>query len=549
MRISGELLRDMIISAANNIENNKSAVNDLNVFPVPDGDTGTNMSMTMSAAKREIQGLNNINAGEMADRAATALIKGARGNSGVILSLLFRGIARSLKGFDDADGLGFALAAKNGVEAAYKAVMKPTEGTILTVSRMSAEAAEEAAKDGADVLIVMSTMYEAAREALAKTPEMLPVLKQANVVDAGGEGYCIILEGMLSVLRDGVIIEAKNITSAEPQKRAAFESFDTGDIKFAYCTEFIVMKNKREANSDNFKKFLYTIGDSVVAVDDGDFIKVHVHTNNPGKAIEEALKLGYLSKIKIENMKEQHTSLTENTEPASTPEKTVSEPVKPEKQYGFVAVAAGEGFDTVFKDLGVDNMVEGGQTMNPSTDDILNAINKTPSEVVFVLPNNKNIIMAAEQAIPLTEKKVIVLPTKTVPQGISALFAFNPETGVEENKTEMLAAISRIKTASVTFAARDSIFDGTEIKEGQILGLIEGKVKFVEDDIKACCEKISEELIKDDISFVTVFYGKDVAENDAQDVKAIFDKKSGAHAEINMVFGGQPVYYYIISAE
>lgn len=545
MQISGDLLRDMIISAANNIDNHKAAVNDLNVFPVPDGDTGTNMSMTMSAAKAELENLSSLSVSEVADKAATALIKGARGNSGVILSLLYRGMSKSFKNIDEADGLSLALAVKNGVETAYKAVMKPTEGTILTVSRMAAEAAQAAAEAGYDSLEVLITMCSTARETLIRTPDMLPVLKQANVVDAGGEGYCIILEGMLSVLKDGVIIGIDD-SAQETSKRATFRDFDNGDIKFAYCTEFILNKNNAQDDSDKFCKFLYTIGDSVVAVDDGDFIKVHVHTNNPGKVLEEAIKLGTLSKIKIDNMKDQHTSLSDEN---SEEEAADNSAAAPEKKYGFVAVAAGEGFETVFRDLGVDNMVNGGQTMNPSTDDILNAINKTPAQIVYVLPNNKNIIMAAEQTAQLTDKRVIVIPTKTVPQGISAMFAFNPDTEAEDNEREMLAAISGIRTASVTFAARDSVFDGLEIKGGQILGLLEGKVAFIENDIHVCCEKLAAELMKDDISFVTLFYGKEIEESAAADVKSIFDGKAQQDTEINMVYGGQPVYYYIISAE
>ncbi len=542
MELTSSLLRDMIVSAANHLENKKQPVNDLNVFPVPDGDTGTNMSLTLGAARKAVLELDTDEVGAVANAAANALIRGARGNSGVILSLLFRGLAKGLKGMKTAQAKDYARAATLGCEGAYKAVMKPTEGTILTVSRLSAAAAVKAANSGQDLRKVFDAQLEAAREALKQTPEMLPVLKQAGVVDAGGQGYVIVLEGMRSVLFDNKIIEAKEHTE-EVVSTADFDNFDTEEINFAYCTEFLIDKADPDSEADDFRSYLQTIGDCVVVVDAGDFIKTHVHTNNPGLALEAAVKLGSLTKIKIENMKEQHTALISDAQP-----ETKSEPAAPEKPYGFVAVAAGEGFHTVLKDLGVDNIISGGQTMNPSTEDILTAIDRTPAETVFVLPNNKNIIMAAEQCIDLTEKNVVVLPTKTVPQGITAIFAFDPDADADTNAAAMMEAAGTVTTMSVTYAARDSVFDGMEIKKGDYLGMVNGKVLEVERSLADCIGKMADEGLSGGETYLNVFYGEGVTEEQAAEAQTLLCEHL-PDAEINIINGGQPVYYFVISAE
>ena len=543
MELTSSLLRDMIVSAANHLENKKQPVNDLNVFPVPDGDTGTNMSLTMAAARKAVLELQTDEVGVVANAAANALIRGARGNSGVILSLLFRGLAKGLKGMTSASAKDYARASTLGCEGAYKAVMKPTEGTILTVSRLAAAAAVKAANAGQDLKQVFDAQLQAARSTLKQTPDMLPVLKQAGVVDAGGQGFVIVLEGMRSVLFDNKIIEAKEHTE-EVASTADFDTFDTEEINFAYCTEFLIDKADPDSQADDFRSYLQTIGDCVVVVDAGDFIKTHVHTNNPGLALEAAVKLGMLNKIKIENMKEQHTALISDAQPETKP----SAPAAPEKPYGFVAVAAGEGFHTVLNDLGVDNIIAGGQTMNPSTEDILNAIDRTPAETVFVLPNNKNIIMAAEQCIDLTEKRVIVLPTKTVPQGITAIFAFDPDADADANTAAMTEAADTVTTMSVTYAARDSVFDGMEIKKGDYLGMVNGKVLEVERSLADCIGKMADEGLSGSETYLNIFYGGGVTEEQAAEAQTLLSEHL-PDAEINIINGGQPVYYFVISAE
>ncbi len=540
MELTASLLRDMIVSAANHLENKKQPVNDLNVFPVPDGDTGTNMSLTLGAARKAVLELNTDEVGAVANAAANALIRGARGNSGVILSLLFRGLAKGLKDLKTANAVQYANATTLGCEGAYKAVMKPTEGTILTVARLSAVAANNAAKQKKDLLAVFDAQLEAAKKTLAQTPDMLPVLKQAGVVDAGGQGYVVVLEGMRSVLADGKIIEATS-TQDDVQATADFEGFDTEEINFAYCTEFLIDKFDVNAQADDFRAYLQTIGDCVVVVDAGDFIKTHVHTNNPGLALEAAVKLGSLTKVKIENMKEQHSALVSEAQPEETP-------AAPEKPYGFVAVASGDGFHTVFKDLGVDQLISGGQTMNPSTEDILKAIDRTPAETVFVLPNNKNIIMAAEQCVDLTEKKVVVLPTKTVPQGITAIFAFDPDADTDTNTEAMTAAAETVTTMQVTYAARDSVFDGLEIKKGDYLGMVNGKVLEVETTLADCIGKMADEGLTGNETYLNVFYGEGVSEEQAVEVQTLLAEHLPG-ADINIINGGQAVYYFVISAE
>lgn len=554
--ITGDILRDAVISGANNIANNRQSVDELNVFPVPDGDTGTNMTLTIKNAAKELQVARDKTVTEIADMTASALLRGARGNSGVILSLIFRGFSKGLKGLETADGSDLARALDSGVQAAYKAVMKPTEGTILTVVKQSAAFAAAAVADGEnDFTAVFERALAGAEDALAKTPEMLPVLKKAGVVDAGGCGLVTIFKGMLSVLRDGVIVDsAESAAAAKQEKKAvnAAAEFE-GEITFTYCTEFIVQRDSSVATDPKaLRSYLESIGDCVVVVDDESIIKVHVHTDNPGNALQEGLKFGMLTNMKIENMREQH----ENAKKNAQIEQTVKEddngaytPVAPEEEFGFVAVAAGEGIQSLFTDLGVNQLVSGGQTMNPSTDDILRAIELTPAKTVFVLPNNKNIIMAAEQAINLATRSVIVLQTKTIPMGISAMLAFDPDAAAEDNAVAMQQAAEHVGSGSITFAARDSDYDGYKIKEGEILALANGKVSFVEQDIEKAVVKLTKSLMKKDSSFVTLIYGEDVSEEQAQAAEAAVRAKLGADIEITLIPGGQPIYYYLISVE
>ena len=544
--INGATYRDMIISAANSIDNKKEEINSLNIFPVPDGDTGVNMSLTMQAGKQAVLDFGGT-LSDCAEKVASALLRGGRGNSGVILSLFFRGMSKEFKGNESCDTSLWAKAMRGGTESAYKAVRHPTEGTILTVMREATEAAEELCKTEKDMGVFLKAVAEAANKTLLRTPEMLPVLKQANVVDAGGKGFLTILSGMLSVICDGRIISAQSVS--QTNESADFTDFSNEDIKFAYCTECIVDKTSdiKLTNDDieNFKSFIMGMGDSGVFIDDDEFMKFHIHTNDPGKVLSECIRYGVLAKVKIENMKAQHTSMAENMTGSSVekPEKKA-----PEKKYGFVSVAAGEGIVAVFKDLGADYVVEGGQTMNPSTDDIINAINQTPSEVVFVLHNNKNIYMAAKQAEELVEdKKVIVLKTVSVPQGITAMLTFDENSDVDTNKDMMKEGMKSVRTEKMTFAARDSVFENTEIKAGQILGLVENTVRFVEDDRSVCMKKLAEEI--SDAAYVTLFYGEDTTEEEAEKMAGIIRETIGPDKEVAVVNGGQPVYYYMLSAE
>lgn len=557
---NGNTLRDAVLSAANNLQNNRKAVDDLNVFPVPDGDTGTNMSMTLSNSVRELEKLEGATAGKVAAVNASALLRGARGNSGVITSLLFRGFAKGIGNEEYLTAENFVAALKAGVDGAYKAVMKPTEGTILTVARVASEKAEEALSGGADALGVFEAALAGAREALEQTPELLPTLKKAGVVDAGGKGFVLILEGMQSVLKDGVIIKCEAATAEadnrpEETERNAAGEFDA-DITFTYCTEFIV---NREASCkkkpQELRSFLESIGDCVVVVDDDEIIKVHVHTDHPGNAIENGLTFGSLVHLKIENMRDQHERAKHDAkEAAKKPTKSadLSETIKPveiTKPVGFVSVCAGEGLKELFHDLGVDNVVSGGQTMNPSTDNILRAIETCPAQTVFVLPNNKNIIMAAEQAIPISTRKVIVLHTRTIPQGINAMLAFDDSADDEANAIAMQKAAERIATGQVTFAARDSDFDGRKIKEGQIMALTGGKITCVDSNIERAAIRLIGKMIKRKSEFLTVIYGEGVSEADAQMLEEKLNEKYSDKLEITFVNGGQPVYYYIISVE
>lgn len=557
--IKGSQLRDAFISGANSISNCRQQVDALNVFPVPDGDTGTNMSMTINAAKRELETLKeDPTVEQVSKKAASALLRGARGNSGVILSLLFRGFSKGLEGKEEADAKDIAHALSLGVSAAYKAVMKPTEGTILTVARLASEHAQQVAQQEEITEVMMwKEILSAAEDALAQTPEMLPVLKKAGVVDAGGQGFVEIWKGMLSVIENEQIIPSEEEAQAAPKEKKAHgvaAEFNEEDIHFCYCTEFIINKEHPDADPLSLRAYLESIGDCVVVVDDEEIIKCHVHTNEPGNAIQAALKLGYLTNMKIDNMKEQHgdnnklVDLEAEGQPAF-PYKAVD----PDKEYGFVAIAAGEGVKQLFVDLGVDNVVSGGQTMNPSTDDILSAIHATAAKRVFVLPNNKNIIMAAEQAANLADRKVDVLQTRTIPQGLSAMLAFDPEADRKQNVTNMVQAYERVGTGSVTFAARDSDYEGHKIKKGELLALENGKMSFVDTDLKKTVVKLTHNLTKKspnkDASFVTLIYGEDVAEDQAEEIREAVAERLGDSAEVVLIAGKQPVYYFIISVE
>ncbi len=555
---NGDTLRDAIISAANNLTNNRKQIDDLNVFPVPDGDTGTNMSMTLANSVRELEKLSGATAGKVASVNASALLRGARGNSGVITSLLFRGFAKGIGESEFATAENITAAFELGVKAAYKAVMKPTEGTILTVSRVASEYARAALEDGKDELGVFEAAIEGAKKALSETPELLPALKKAGVVDAGGKGFVTILEGMLSVFKDGVMVQSAAVeesSAEEPSSRNAAGEYET-EITFTYCTEFIVNRNREiDKQPAELRAYLETIGDCVVVVDDDEIIKVHVHTDHPGNAIENALTFGQLVHLKIENMRDQHERAKHDAEnaqkkPAKSADLTETfTPVTPTKPVGFVSVCAGDGVAELFRDLGVDTVVSGGQTMNPSTDDILKAVETTPAETVFVLPNNKNIIMAAEQCIPISTRKVIVIHTRTIPQGISAMLAYDPDTEDEANAIEMQKATEKIATGQVTFAARDSDFDGHSIKKGEILAMLGGKISFVENDVDKSVLKLLKQMIKRDSQFVTVIYGEDVSEEQAALLEEQIMQKYGAKTEITVINGGQPIYYYIISVE
>lgn len=550
--LTGKMFRDGVISAANNIANSRKSVDALNIFPVPDGDTGTNMSMTIGAAAKEMAVLpDTCSIGEAASKCASALLRGARGNSGVILSLIFRGFSKGFKELEEADGKDVAKAFELGVKAAYKAVMKPTEGTILTVVRKASEAATELSKTVNDPMEVAFSAMMAAKEALAETPNQLPVLKQAGVVDAGGQGLVLIFEGFHSVFANGVIVQPLEA----PQESANQESKSTvaaasDDIEFGYCSEFLIEKAKDAKEKDPLKlrAFLESIGDCVVVVDDTDIIKVHVHSNEPGNVIQSALKYGQLINIKIDNMRYQHRNAQEGADEAKSEVKL--EPVSPDNEYGFVAVCAGNGLSELFKDIGADVVVSGGQTMNPSTDDILNAVKATPAKTVFVLPNNKNIIMAAEQAARLAEgRKVVVLQTKTIPQGISAMLMFDEEADADKNALAMTQAAESVQTALVTFAARDSEVEGVPVKKGEIMGLCNGKIRFVGADKVDIAFKAASKLIKKyQGEIVTLIYGEESAEEEAEALKQRLEEKF-SDLEISIVNGGQPIYYFIISVE
>lgn len=551
--ITGTDLQNAMISGANNILMHKTDVDELNIFPVPDGDTGTNMSMTMSSAAAELKKKSGGTAAEISKIAASALLRGARGNSGTILSLLFRGFAKGIEGLDSLSGLDLVTALGIGVEAAYKAVMKPTEGTILTVSRIACEAGKKAAETEEAPADVWEAVCRGAQEALAQTPELLPVLKRAGVVDAGGKGLCYIFEGMRSVFSEGLIISNDDKT-AEQEKdpdpfRSAAAKFDEV-INYTYCTEFIIGRNTECAKDpQELRAFLETMGDCVIVVDDEEIIKVHVHTEDPGNALEAGLAYGQLLTVKIENMKEQHRKAAEAEKAA---EAALLKPVDPVDEIGFVSVAAGEGLKTLFTDLGCTQVVSGGQSMNPSTEELVAAILATPAKTVLVLPNNKNIILTAGQTIPLVkDRKVIVIPTRTIPQGLSALLAYNPDSNTEVNTITMMEAASVVDTGTVTYAARDSEFGGRKIRQGDILGLINGKLEVVEKDhsIVHSCAKLVRSMVSRNASFITLIYGGEVTEEMANEAFNRIKSKVSSDIEVTLVNGGQPVYYFIISVE
>lgn len=549
--INGEVLKQAIISGANNINSQKEKINDLNIFPVPDGDTGTNMSMTISAAAAALEEYDGANAGEVAGIAASAMLRGARGNSGVITSILFRGFAQGLKDMEEVNGKNLAAALGIGVDGAYKAVMKPTEGTILTVARMAYEAGVEAAKENPEVEFVWQAICDKANDALAITPELLPVLKKAGVVDAGGKGLCAIFEGMLSVIKNGVVIEysgAQEKATIENYESAAAEFDD--DIRFTYCTEFIVGRDPEvTADPEELKDYLQTIGDCVVVVNDDEIIKVHVHTENPGYVLTKGLEYGQLLTVKVENMKEQHKNAKASNDTTKAEKETFA-PAEPTEKFGFVAVAAGEGMKNLFKDLGCNNVVSGGQSMNPSTDDIYEAILATPAEYVFVLPNNKNIILAAEQTIPMvTDRKVIIVPTRTIPQGMTAMINFDPEISAESNAQLMMEAAHNVGTGLVTFAARKSEFGGMKIKEGDIIALENGKLTISEKNTFKALIKLAKSMVNRNSSFITLIYGADVTDEEAEKAYEELREKFGSHTDISLIKGDQPVYYYILSVE
>lgn len=539
-RISGQLLRDMLVTAANAVDSHKQEVNELNVFPVPDGDTGTNMSMTMNAAARELSKLGDCPISEVSETAASSLLRGARGNSGVILSLLFRGIAKGLRDKAEATGSDLSDALQSGVEAAYKAVMKPAEGTILTVAREAAQAAKTAcqsAKDDAGA--VLEAAVATAKTTLAKTPEMLPVLKKAGVVDAGGKGLVIIFGAMLDAMKNGGVAYLEPQQPAAPVEIGGAAGDAEEEINFTYCTEFIINRDP-DCGKDplTLRAYLESIGDCVLVADESAFIKVHVHTDNPGNAIQEALTFGYLTDIKIDNMRSQHEKKA-----------AANKRAKPEKPVGFVVVAAGEGIAGVFRDLGADTIVEGGQTMNPSTEDILKAVEATPAETVVVLPNNKNIILAAEQAATISDIKVHVLHTKTIPQGITALLNYNPEDELNANLLNMEAATNAVKTGLVTFAARDSEFDGVKIRKDDILALNNGKIVFTETDPVKAAVRLTKSLSDKSTSYITLIFGESISDEQAEAARVELAEKLSPQAEINVINGGQPVYHFIISVE
>ena len=544
-RINGHDFYNMVVNASNRLLEESDFVNALNVFPVPDGDTGTNMSMTFKAAVKEIENLNSESIGETSKKLAKGALMGARGNSGVILSQILRGISKGLEGKKDVDSTELALAFLEGSKSAYKAVMRPTEGTILSVIRAAAEAAVKEEKQ--DVIDLLKVVVDASKVMLDKTPELLPALKKAKVVDSGGMGLYIILQGMYDALKDGIKAEIKDmaIKDANVTGAGAGSAKDV-DIKFGYCTEFIILGDAKKAKA--FQDEIESLGDSMIVVGYDDVIKVHIHTNNPGLVLEKAVAVGELSKIKIDNMREEHREMLEKEELLADKNEEVEAEEVEMKKYAFVSVAMGSGITNVLKDLGVDYVIEGGQTMNPSTQDMIECIAKLNAEHIFILPNNKNIIMAANQAAEIADKDVRVIPTKSIPQGITCITMFNPEQDADSNEASLMEALDMVKTGSVTYAVRDTEMDGIEIKEGNMLGLVEGKIKKVGADYFDVAKEILESMIDDESELITIFYGSDVDESKIEDFVAELEEKY-EDFDVQCYKGDQPLYYFIMAVE
>jgi len=544
-RINGHDFYNMVVNASNRLLEESDFVNALNVFPVPDGDTGTNMSMTFKAAVKEIENLNSESIGETSKKLAKGALMGARGNSGVILSQILRGISKGLEGKTSVDSVEFANAFVEGSKAAYKAVMKPTEGTILSVIRAASEAAVKS--DKTDIVELLSEIVTESKVMLDKTPDLLPALKKAKVVDSGGMGLYIILQGMYDALKDGIKAEIKDI-SAKVSTGASAQAIEDIDIKFGYCTEFIILGDASKAKA--FQDEIQTLGDSMIVVGYDDVIKVHIHTNDPGLVLSKAVCVGELSKIKIDNMREEHREVLMSKEEYATGKtKEIETDVAGEKKkYAFVSVAMGEGITHVLKDLGVDYVIEGGQTMNPSTQDMMECISKLNADHIFILPNNKNIIMAATQAAEISDKDVRVIPTTSIPQGITCITMFNAENEVDENEAALMEALELVKTGSITYAVRDTEMDGIEIKEGNMLGLIEGKINKVGEDYFQVAEEVLESMIDEDSELITIFYGKDVDESKIEEFTEKLEEKY-EECDVQFYKGDQPLYYFIMSVE
>ena len=537
--IEGKMLRDMFVSGANNLQNHKELVDKLNVFPVPDGDTGTNMSLTISYAMKELAKVENDSITEIGKSLSKGSLMGARGNSGVILSQIIRGFSKSIEGKEQISTEDLAKAFKNGSDTAYKAVIKPIEGTILTVVRESGEYAIKAAKKEKDLLKFLEMVIDEANKSLERTPELLKNLKEAGVVDSGGKGLVLIYEGMYEALKGNPIKAKDSNDSNVSEVKQAGTSINTEDIKFCYCTEFILESNS--ISDTEIRDIMLKYGDSLAVVGDEGIIKVHVHTNDPGLVLQDALKHGQLVTIKIENMRLQH----ENTLVGDTDE--IAQSVE-EKEYGFIATSMGEGLAKIFKDFGVDYIIEGGQTMNPSTEDFMKAIDSINAKNIFIFPNNSNIIMAANQAKELSDKNIIVIPTKNTPQGFTALVNFNADASVEENEQALMESLTMVKSGQVTFAVRDTVMNDVEVKEGNIIGIAESKLMDAGDSVDEITTSLVEKLVDEDSAIITLFYGEDVTEEDANNLRDELEEKF-EDLDIELYYGGQPLYYYLISVE
>lgn len=540
--IDAKILKEMFVSGANNLQNHKDLVDKLNVFPVPDGDTGTNMSLTISYAMKELSKLENGTITEIGKALSKGSLMGARGNSGVILSQIVRGFAKSIEGKDKLNTEDLANAFKNGSDTAYKAVIKPIEGTILTVVRESSDFAVKNYKKENDLVKFFEMVIKEAKESLDRTPELLKALKEAKVVDSGGKGLVLIYEGMLSALK-GNFISLKDSTSNTQtiSSQAQANAVNTEDIKFSYCTEFILESDK--VQDTEIRDMMLKYGDSLVVVGDEDVIKVHVHTNDPGLVLQDALKFGQLVTIKIENMKIQHENIVLNVQ-----DETASSEEVEEKEFGFIATSMGDGLATILKEFGVDHIIEGGQTMNPSTEDFINAIDNINAKNIFIFPNNSNIIMAANQAKEISEKNIIVIPTKNIPQGFTALVSFNAEASVEENEEAMMNSLSLVKSGQVTYAVRDTVMNDINVKEGNIIGIAEGKLLSAGEKVEDITIDLVEKLVDEDTAIITLFYGEDVSEEDANELRNLLEEKF-EDIDVELYYGGQPLYYYLISVE